>query len=80
MLSDIVEGILKFLFHIFFEIICFYTGEIILYVLTGGRKKPRWNYYSTVSPSKFVIFTEISEWIGIVFWIFIFFWISKTFF
>jgi hypothetical protein len=69
MLSDVVEGILEFLFHVFIEIICFYTGEIILYLLTLGKKKPRWDYYTGASPTKFVIMTEISVWIGFAFWI-----------
>lgn len=71
MLSDVVEGILELLFHIFIELICFYTGEIILYFLTFGKKKPRWDYYAEDTPAKFVIMTEISTWIGFAFWIFI---------
>ena len=69
MLDDVVEGILKFIFHIFIEIICFYTGEIILFIITFGHKKPRWDYYKDVSASKWVILTEISFWIGAAFWI-----------
>ena len=70
MLSDVVEGILEFIFHLFIEVVCFYTGEIILYLLTIGKKKPRWDYYVEASPTKFVIMTEISVWIGMAFWIF----------
>ena len=69
MLSDIIEEIVWFLFHLIFDIIFFYTGEIVLYVITFGRKKPRWDYYVEEKPSKFVIFTSLSEWVGIVFWI-----------
>ena len=71
MLSDVVEGILKFIFHLFIEVVCFYTGEIILFILTIGRKKPRWDYYSEASVTKFVIMTEISVWIGMAFWVLI---------
>jgi hypothetical protein len=70
MLSDVVEGIFEFIFHFFIEVVCFYSGEIILSLLTIGKKKPRWDYYAEASPSKFVIMTEISVWIGMVFWIF----------
>jgi hypothetical protein len=70
MMSDIIEGILQFLFHCFIEIICFFTGEIILYLLTFGYKKPRWNYYTDASPSTSVIMSELSVWIGMAFWIF----------
>ena len=80
MLSDIVEGILEFLFHLFVEIICFYTGECVLYVLTLGRKKPRWDYYADAKPTKFVILTELSVWIGFFFWILVISWVARTFF
>ncbi len=80
MLTDILEGTLKFIFRVFAEIVCFYTGEIILYILTLGRKKPRWNYYLDESLSKFIILTEISFWIGFFFWIFLIGWVARTFF
>jgi hypothetical protein len=67
MLSDVVEGILEFIFHLFIEVVCFYTGEIILSLLKIGKKKPRWDYYVEASPTKFVIMTEISVWIGMPF-------------
>ena len=60
-----VEFIIKF----FLEIVFFYTGEIILFLISFGRKKPRWDYYTNATASKFVVFTEISEWIGLLFWI-----------
>ncbi len=71
--DDVAENILKFIFHIFIEVICFYTGEIILFVITFGHKKPKWDYYSNPSVSrslsKWVILAEISFWLGAVFWI-----------
>ena len=69
MLSDVIEEILKFLFHLLFDIIVFYTGEIGLCVITFGRKKPRWDYYLEERPSRFVVFTSLSEWVGIIFWV-----------
>jgi hypothetical protein len=66
-LDDIAEGVLKLLFHFFIEIV-FYTGEIVLYVVTFGRKKPRWDYYANEKPLRFVIRTEINWWIGFFFW------------
>lgn len=79
MLDDIAEGlgkaifkgVARFVFGILVEIFFFYTGEIVLYILALGQKKPRWDYYENESPSKWVIFTEISTWIGIAFWLFI---------
>lgn len=73
MIEDIFEGCFKVIgvifFKLFFEIIGFYTGEILLFVVTFGKKKPRWDYYAEENPSKFVILTEISVWIGLAFWI-----------
>ena len=69
MVSSIVEVILEFLFHLIIEVICFCTGEIVLYILTLGRKKPRWDYYADASPSKFIILTELSVLLGMAFWI-----------
>jgi hypothetical protein len=60
--------VLEFLFEVVFEAIFCWTGEIILFVLTFGKHKPRWDLYTDDSPSRFVIFSEISMWIGMVFW------------
>ena len=79
MIDDIVKGVLRFLFDLFFEIILFYTGEFILYFITFGRKKPRWDYYLDSSPTIFVIFTEISVWVGLLFWILVAFLIARIY-
>lgn len=70
MVNDTVEEILKFILRYFLQVICFHTGEIILMILTLGRKKPRWDYYEDASPAKFVLLSEFSIWVGFVFWIF----------
>jgi hypothetical protein len=80
MVGDIVAGILEFLFRAFVEIFLFYTGELILFVLSLGKKKPRWNFYANESPPKFVIFSEISVWIGIAFWLLVFWFINNRLF
>lgn len=77
MLDDLAEetakGIFRIIFEILFRIIVefllFYTGEFILFIVTFGYRKPRWDYYAKEKPSKFVIFTEISIWIGFAFWL-----------
>ena len=75
MIDEAVGGILKLVgyivYHLFIEVICFYTGECILYIITFGKKKPKWDYYLDEKPSKFVIFSELSVWVGLCFWIFI---------
>ncbi len=60
--------VLEFLFEVVFGAIFCWTGEIILFVLTFGKHKPRWDLYTDESPSRFVIFSEISMWIGMIFW------------
>ena len=60
MIGHIFGEILLF----FLETFLFYTGEIVLFILTFGKKKPRWKYYTDKSASKFIIFTQISLWIG----------------
>jgi hypothetical protein len=66
-----LDDILEFIFHLVVEIFFFYSGEIILYLLTFGRRKPRWDYYTEERASKFVILTEISMWIGMLAWLLI---------
>jgi len=75
MLEDIAGGILRFIFQFILETICFYTGEVVLFILSFGRKKPRWDYYADASLSRWIILTEISLWIGATFWVLIAVWI-----
>ena len=67
----IFKGILRFIFDILIEVLFFYTGEIVLFMVTFGKKKPRWDYYANESTSKWVILTELSTWVGIAFWLLI---------
>lgn len=80
MLDDIAEGSIKvffrFIIRLLFEIVFFYTGEIILYALSFGPKKPRWDYYAHEKPTLFVLFTELSIFIGIATWLFLFWFIG----
>ena len=71
MSEDLFRLIGNIFFRILFEIIGFYTGEALLSTLTFGNKKIRWNFYIEEKPSKFVIFTEISVWLGLAFWLFV---------
>jgi len=68
-MTDIIEEIAKFIFRFIFEILFTWTGEIVLYVITFTKHKPRWDLYTEDSLSRFVIFSEISLWIGMPFWI-----------
>lgn len=78
--DDIAEGFFKLLLHFLVEIVCFFTGEFILYVFTFGKKKIRWDFYADERPLKFVIRTEISWWIGFLFWVFLIGWMARRLF
>jgi hypothetical protein len=69
MIADIIEEIAKFTFRLIFEILFSCTGEIVLFIISFGKHKPRWDLYAEESPGRFVIFSEISLWIGLAFWI-----------
>ncbi len=85
-IDDIAEGIAKtlfrgvwrFIFQLLFEFMLFYTGEIFLFISTFGKRKPRWDYYVDESASKWVIFTEISTWIGFAFWLLVAWFINNV--
>ena len=70
-MTDILEEIVKFLFRFIVSIFFTWTGEIVYFLITFGKHKPRWDLYTKESPSRFVIFSEISLWIGMIFWIFV---------
>lgn len=76
-LKVIIQTVLRFLFHIIVEGLLFYTGEIVLFVISLGYKKPRWDYYATEKPTKFYILTDASVIVGFCFWLFIFFLINE---
>lgn len=64
----IMSFILAIVFEVVFGVIFCWTGEIIVFILSLGRHKPRWDFYTKESPARFVMFSEISVWIGMVFW------------
>ena len=58
MLGAILEFFGQILFDIFFDAICAWTGEIILFVFTLAHHQPDFN-----NPSGW------SSWLGLAFWI-----------
>ena len=68
-MEEIIFGIGRFLGRFLLEIPIMWTGEILLCLFSFGKRKPRWDLYADESGSKFVIFTDISLWIGLVFWL-----------
>lgn len=77
--KGIFRIVLEILFRIVVELFLFYSGEIVLFIITLGYKKPRWDYYADEKPSRFIILTELSVWIGFIFWLFIVWLISSKF-
>lgn len=64
-----VEETAKLILQVLLEAFFTGTGEIVLFAITLGKHKPRWDLYAKESPSRFAIFSEVSLWIGITFWI-----------
>ena len=56
-------------FRIVFEGLFSLTGEIVLFVVSFGKRKPRWDLYVNERPLKFYVFNELSMYIGIVTWL-----------
>jgi len=80
MFNTIFQKILDFLFYVIVELTCFFTGEFVLYLITFGRKKPRFDYYLSESLTDWILLTDLSFWIGFAFWVLTIVWIAKTFF
>jgi len=78
-IESVAEFILELIFQIFIEILFFYTGEFILLILTVGKRKIRWGYYSNDSIAKTMILFDVSVVIGFVFWIISIGYIAKLF-
>jgi len=52
-----------------FEVLFVWSGEIILWLVTFGRHKPRWDSYANEeSPVRFALLSEASFWVGVIFW------------
>ena len=68
-MSSIIEGIAEFVLQVILEFVMFYTGEIVLFVITLGFKKPRWDFYADKQPSIWVLLTDFSVLVGLAFWI-----------
>jgi len=67
--TDIIEEIAKFLFRIIFDVLMVGTGEVVLWVMTGGRRTPRWDQFASERPARMVVLSELSCWVGIASWL-----------
>jgi len=51
------------------EAVLFYTGELLLYVLSLGRIKPRWDAYLSIDSVPGGCLPGLSVVIGVLFWL-----------
>lgn len=63
--SIVGEVILSFLRWLI-QIPLIWIGEIMLFLVTFGRHKPRWDSYAAEGGGHFVFLSEMSFWIGII--------------
>ena len=68
-LSKLFIEIIKIIFGAIFQMLLVATGETVLFVLTLGQRKPRWDLYTNENFGSFFLFTELSGRVGITFWI-----------
>jgi len=64
LLSALTEILVAF-FRTVIEIPIIWIGEIVLFLVTFGRHKPRWDRYLDSGGSDWVFLSEMSFWIGI---------------
>ena len=74
MIGELAEGIITFilelLFRLIVEIIFYFTGELVLFVITFGKKKVKWNLFTDESEkTKWMLLTDLSVIIGFIVWI-----------
>ena len=68
-MSTVVEELFRFAVRVVFDLVMVTTGEIVMWGLTAGRRKPRWDLYTSESPTRFVVFQERSVWVGMATWL-----------
>jgi hypothetical protein len=69
MIGVAAEGIIQLLFHIIVEIFFIGTGEIILYIISLGKRKPVWKWVNKGGSTKLAILIDLSFIIGFIFWL-----------
>lgn len=67
MIGTLLEGIVEILFRFIGGTFLFFTGELILFLLTLGKRTPTWEREE--QPVKTFLFMDISILIGFIFWI-----------
>jgi len=75
MIEEIIVFFLRAILDVFFVT----SGEIIIYIFTLGKHKPRFDLYTKSKPWKFVFFSDISGFIGMIFWFIILIFLIKIY-
>ena len=70
MIGVAAEGIIQLIFHVVFEIFFIGSGEILLYLLTLGKRKPVWKREPKVGSTMVALLIDISFILGFIFWVF----------
>ena len=69
MIGAVLEGAIEIIFGFIVEVFLFSTGEIILYILTLGKRTPTWKRGYKEHVLKTFIFIDVSVLLGFFFWI-----------
>lgn len=69
MITTLLEGIVEILLRIIGGTFLFFTGELILFLFTLGKRTPTWKRDQSEHLAKTFLFMDISILIGFVFWI-----------
>ena len=80
-MNVLLEEGFPFVICFILEIVFVRTGEMVLFGLSFGKHKPRWDMYTRVDARIYVLLSELSFWIGIAFWLavpFFIYWISRS--
>lgn len=68
-----MDILVELVFWLVVEILFWGTGELILFLVSFGRRKPRWGLYKREQPARSIFLFELSFWVGAFFWGFVVF-------
>jgi hypothetical protein len=69
MIGTLLEGVIYLIFHILIEVLLIGSGEIILFCMTLGKRKPVWTREYQGSAAKVGILIDLSFIVGFLFWL-----------
>lgn len=69
MIGFVLEGVVEVVFGFIVDIFLFFTGEIILYILTLGKRTPTFKRREREHVVKIFLLIDISVVVGFIFWL-----------